>query len=196
MILFFVVLILAAIGFWAYNAAVDFIEQFSLVRLAPGVGSELITGWDLFLYGWPFMLLGAVLALIVLPAMTRSYRAANHADLKRTLDTAQRRVEAAEERAKNASDFAESVANKRYDRQFRELNKRIEDHEQAVKEFEDERFEYISAAEHWRERSARSDEEREAADKAKNNAMSAATRLRKKVEALKATIDDLTSGNR
>lgn len=189
-------LILGALAYWAFYTAVNYIAQFTLIRVEPGEPGVLMMGWEMLPFGWTFMVLGALLALIVLPFLTRSYRAANELDLKRAVSAARYRMELAEKQAREAGEVAQRTAKHDYAKKLQALEEREAEHRRAVDHVEEELEDLNESVTFYQDRLAAMAVDLEAAETAKNNAMSAATRQRKKVAKLKATIEELTSGNR
>ncbi len=196
MILFIVVLVVIGLAYWAYQSAWAHVTQFILVRRIPGEGPEQIVGWDVLAHVWPFMVFGALLALIVLPLLTRSYRAADRADLQRTIEQERHNAQTAQQLASEAEHKANRRATRDYEKRYLALEKREAAHKNEIDDFIEESEGLMAEVAIAKKALADAVKEAEEATKAKNNAMATATRQRKKAQKLKAKLDDLTSGNR
>ncbi len=159
MLIIIVMLLLGALAYFAYHLAFAYIDQFILVKVAPNDGSAMITGWELLIYGWPFMVIGALLALIVLPVVTRSYRAANHADLKRAIDRERTTAQLAQTNARDAHITACNIVKVDYAERLRDLTEQEAAHDQAVLLFEAQRKAFASRVELFEAKLARAAED-------------------------------------
>ena len=194
MLILVMILVIGGLGYFAYQSAFTYIAQYTLEKIAPGDGSEVITGWKLLLYGWPFLVIGLVLSLIVLPLVKRSYRAANHADLKRAIDRERTTAQRAQVSARDAQITAYNIVKADYAERLRDLSEREAAHEQAVRLFEAQRKAFAHRVEFFEAELARAAEDVEKADKAKENAVAASARHRKKVQKLQAELKQLMAG--
>lgn len=191
MLALIVMLFIGVLGYFAYQLAFTYIDQYTLVKVAAVGGSEVITGWELLRYGWPFIVIGVFLSLIALPLVKRSYQAANHADLQRTIDRERKTAQRAQASERDARTTAYHIVAAEYDERLRKLSEREAAHKQAVQLFAAERKAFAHQVEFFEAKLARADADVEKADKAKENAVAASARHRKKVQKLQAELKQL-----
>lgn len=191
-----VILIVVALAILAVQAANTYILKFVLLIRSEEGPENVMHGWEVLSHGWPFMVLGAVLALLVIPLMRQGYQAAHHADLIRATNKADERAAQANERAWAAKGEADTAAKSEYAQRFAELGIREVAHQSAVNEFENERDDLEATVDHFKVELARATEKAEIAEKAKNNAMAAATRQRKKLQKLEARLEQMSKDDK
>ena len=194
--LYFALLILGALAFSAYQWAWRFISQFVLIRRLPGEGLEQILGWDILIYTWPFMVFGGLVALIVLPLLLRTTRAADRADLVRARDRAENLAKQANEDASNAHTNARYQIQSAYAERLEQLTADEAYLAKDTARLGHERAAMDETVEDLTDRLEQAVDEAKAATQAKNNAMAAATRQRKKLQKLEARIEQLTAGGK
>lgn len=142
------------------------------------------------------MVFGGLVALIVLPFILRTTRAADRADLIRARNNAEDRAQQANEDASNANERAHHRMQSEYAERLERLSVAKTNLARDTARLEHERTVMAETVEDLTDRMEQAVDEAKAATQAKNNAMAAATRQRKKLQKLEARIEKLTSNTR
>ena len=193
---FMVVVVLCVLAYFAYEWAWGILSPLTLSKSFPDKLPEEIMGWDLLEYTVPFIVIGAFLALFVVPLLTRGYRAANRADLERAVRKAKDSAERAHQHATNAERDAQRAMENRYAERLHQLRAGEAKLNEATACLKSERVWMNETVAELTEKMEQAVEEAAIANKAKNNASAASARQRKKLQKLEARIEQLMSGGK